>query len=84
MKPYRLIGGKIIQKMSEGKAELLRFSGRFELSIVKLQHMNEAVLGNLILLFKASKKCNKSNLKGSLRGGSYVISSLTKWGKILE
>ena len=59
--------------MSEGKAGLLRVSGRFELSRVKLQHMNEAVQGNLILLFKASKKYNKSNLKGSLRGGPCVI-----------
>ena len=68
--------------MSEGKAELLRVSGRFELSRVKLQHMNEAAQGNLILLFEASKKYNKSTLKGSLRGGPYVTP--LNMGKIIE
>jgi len=43
---------------------LLRVGGRFELTRVKLQHMNEAVQGNLILLFKASKSTIKATWKG--------------------
>ena len=37
----RVIEGKIIWKRSEGTQKLLRVSGRFELSMVKLQLMYE-------------------------------------------
>ena len=43
----RIIEGKIIQKLSEGKQKLLRVSGRFELLRVKLQKMYDGNPGEI-------------------------------------